>query len=71
MSWIGTVPLPSDSGTSFITAPRFAPASSIGMSPISPPLVEYQPRSLVPAGVSPALIASSTSGSVRASHSSW
>ena len=71
MSWIGTVPLPSASGTSLITSERSAPASDIGMSPISPPRDEYQPSRRYPAGVAPARIASSTSGSVRASQSSW
>jgi len=37
MSCTGTVPLPLASATSCITAWMFTPASSIGMSPISPP----------------------------------
>ena len=71
ISWIGTFVLLPAILTSFMISPRFDPASSIGMSPISPPLCEYQPMNLSAAGVSPAAIASSMSGSVRASQSSW
>src|SRR5439155_13694926 len=71
MNCTGTFLLFAVSFTSFITRVRSGPASSNGMSPISPPRGEYQPRNRSASGVSPARIASSTSGSVRASQSSW
>ena len=65
------MPLPSASGTSFITRAMSPPASAIGMSPISPPRGEYQPSNRSAPGAEPRRIASSTSGSVRVSCSSW
>jgi len=43
MSWTGTAPEPSARSTSRKTRARLVPASLTGMSPISPPLAEYQP----------------------------
>src|ERR1043166_7734271 len=66
-NWIGASP-PGAPGTLTVmkTKHRFGPASSIEKSPISRPLWEFHPIQRK----SPVTIASSTSGSVRASFSS-
>jgi prepilin-type N-terminal cleavage/methylation domain-containing protein/prepilin-type processing-associated H-X9-DG protein len=65
-NWIGTVPLLSVSSTSWKTSVKSPPTSLMGKSPHSSPWLEFQPIKLS----SFVLMASSTSGSVRASLSS-
>ena len=67
ISWTGTAPEPSASSISVKMRASLVPASLTGMSPTSPPAAEYQPS----LELSPVLMASSTSGSVLASLSSW